>query len=227
MFENADEGRRLRPMNFEAGARDVVHERRRGHDRIVFERERRDGNLAGRQPQEIVEARACGREPVGVGRPSELAQQPRGIEDAGIRPLRPVGFDEADDPHGVELGVGRRSSVEQPDAARAGPRRERLSFNPPPHRCPELGCRQRPVVVPGMRVSQGSERADDGGTRAPLPLSGSRFCRLLPLAGRDELEHRADLGRRTAGAADALEDRTELQRSTHPAFRSSPQRRLP
>ena len=222
MVENPHEGWSLGPVDFEAGAGDVVDERRRGHDRIVFERERRGGHLPCRQLQQIVEARACRREPVGIGRPSELAQQPGGIEDAGIRPLRPVRFDEADDPHRVELCIGRRRGVEQPHAAAARPRREGLSLDPSPHRCPELGYRQRPIVVPGVGIAQGDERADDGRPRAHLALSGSCFCRRLTFARRDELEHGPDLGRRTAAAGDAFEDRTELQRGTHGARRSFP-----
>ena len=181
------------------------------------------------QLQQIVEARARRGQPIGVGRPAELAQQPGGIEDAGIRPLRPVRFDEADDPHRVEMRVRRRGGVEQPHSAAAGPRRECLSLDPSAHGRPELGDRQRPIVVPAVRIAQGDERADDGRPRAHLPLSGARVCRLWTLARRDELEHRGDLTpSHAAPPAMRSNERTELA-----APRASPlsarrhERRLP
>ena len=138
-----------------------------------------------------------------------------------IRPLRPVRFDEADDPHRVELRIGRGRGVEQPDAAacRSAARRSVLrSIGAPLPRArlpPAADRRTGRARLAGRRARRRWRRARaSGALRIPvLPAVAARSVAMNSSTA-------ADLGRRTAGAADALEDRTELQRRR--ASRSPP-----
>ena len=165
-------GGALGAVDLEAGASDVLDERRRRHNRIVFERERRDGDLLRRQLQQIVETRACRSEPVGVSRPSELAQQrPRDRRcwdsTAPASPIRP-GRRAASRPAAQRRAAAASSSRTPPLPVRGA------KVCPSIHRrtvAHELGDRQRPIVVAGVRIAQRGERADDRRARAHLALS--------------------------------------------------------
>ena len=165
-------GRRLGPLDFEAAAGTSS---RNGDGGTIASsssvNDETDTRRAGRNSRSSNRARAAASRSASAGHPSSLNND--ADRRCCGRPLRPVRFDQPDEPHRVELSRRRCRGVEQQHAAAARPRRERLPFDPSPHRRPELGCRQRPIVVPGVRVAQRDERADDGRPRAHLALSGS------------------------------------------------------
>ena len=95
-------------------------------------------------------------------------------------------LDEPDEAQLVDVGVGGRGRVEQQHASRSRARRERLPFNPPAHGARETIDRQRRVIVPGLRVGQRLERADDRGrargraraAQAASPSGGRSWARM-------------------------------------------------
>ena len=70
-----------------------------------------------------------------LGRPPELAQQERRIEDVPWRPARPVALHEPHQVQHVERAEAGGLGVGQVDATVPAPRRERLRLDPPPQRC--------------------------------------------------------------------------------------------
>ncbi len=112
-----------------------------------------------------MKARARRGQPIGFVRPAELRQQRRRIEDAAPDTLGPIQFDQPHQAQLVDVRVRGRGRIEQQHAVRSGARRERLTFNPPPHGAGQPIDRERRVVVAGLRVGQRLERADDRGAR--------------------------------------------------------------
>ncbi len=172
----------------ETGRLDVFEQGRGGDNRVVLERERRERDTPARKAQEILELRARGGEAVLVPRPSERGQEGLRVENAARAALRPVRFGQADDPHLVEVRVGRRAGVEQHDPRAPQARRERLPFDPPPHRTRQLRDRQGRGIVRRVRVPEHLQRRQYRRARAKMPrpprIGGGRAS----LAGCNEAE---------------------------------------
>ena len=131
------------------------------HQRVVFEREGGDRDVARRRLQQVDEGRReAGRASRRRRRPAERCQQARGIEDVAARAARPLAVDQADQMQGVEAAKWRGGGVDQLHAVGAGIGREGLGL-----RCDAAGRRS------GRRASTADRDARDGPRRAP---SGSR-----------------------------------------------------
>ena len=141
--------------------------------------------LAG-QRQQIVESRARRGQAIGVGRPAEIAQQRRRIEDAGAGALRPVRLDEPDERarrRDRRRPRRRRRAAARP--SRAGPRRERLRLDPSADGRDELGDRQRPIVVALCASRERRQCAEHGGARPQMALvTGRRRVRQVSRSAR-------------------------------------------
>ena len=109
------------------------------------------------------------------GQPSDCSRK-AGIEDAAPFALRPVGVDEADDLHLVELAVRRGGRVDNLHAAVAGARRERLGAEPAPDgrgRRRHVERRLGVVALVGARPAPRQASSTAARTRASRSASGS------------------------------------------------------
>ena len=75
MLEDPGAVRRSQILNRQTSRFHFFEKRRRGHDRVVLEREGGDRDPDTSQPQQILKAGARGRETVGVGGPAKLGEQ--------------------------------------------------------------------------------------------------------------------------------------------------------
>ena len=151
-------------------------------------------------------------QPIRLGRPAELRQQRRRIEDAAAHALGPVALDEPDQAQLVDVGVGGRGRVEQQHAVRARSRRKRLTVNPPAHGAGEAVDRQ--AAASSCRACASASDSMAPSTRGARPLVSSRpdvLVRGLAFVGTDEIEQRAEL----AGCRGRLADRPQRLRGRH------------
>ena len=88
--EPARARREHQPLDRQPGGVHFLEQRRRRHDRVVLERERRQRHPPPRQAQQILEPRARRGEAILLARPAELPEQRLRIEDAARAALRPV-----------------------------------------------------------------------------------------------------------------------------------------
>ena len=72
---------------------------------------------ARRQPQQIAERRLLRPHLVDLLRPAERLEQPARVEDAPARALGPVGLDQTDEVHVIELAEPRGHGIDQVHAA--------------------------------------------------------------------------------------------------------------
>src|SRR6476469_8815147 len=96
---------------------DVVELERPADERVVFERDRRDGGTARWRTQQIQKPRVGRGAAIFLRRPPERFQERRRVEDVATGPLGPIGVRHADDGYLVEVAVAGRLIVEQMEAA--------------------------------------------------------------------------------------------------------------
>ena len=146
------------------------------------------------------------------GQPSAFSR-PDGIEDVARLALGPLGFDQTDDRHVVEVAVARRAVVEQLDALPAALRRRTCALQssggwPPPTSLD----RPRRIV---MRLMRGGR---DGSADRRRDDTGACLARAQRIVGRP------------AGGADPAHDRdhaTKLRPTPAPARAAAPARGRP
>ena len=201
-------GRRLRAVDDKARrARrtNVVEERGRRHDRVVLEREGRHRDLIAGEPKQVLKLRAGGCHPLGVGGPAQVAEQRGRIEDVRRPALRPVGFDQSDEPDGLDVRKRRRCRVDEQHTFSAGPRCEGLILHPPTKRRDQVAGREHTIVVPPVRVRQRTERPEDGAAGSHVTFVAGVLRMRLAFVPRNERRQRLELGRGGRRSADRVQ----------------------
>ncbi len=112
---------------------DFVDQRRRTDEGVGLEEEGRDRQSRRREPEQVSKCGARAGQTVGLHRPAQLAQDGGRVENASLRPIRPLVFDEASDVHVLELSEARAVRIHQVHTIVARLRRKRLSFDPSTH----------------------------------------------------------------------------------------------
>ena len=169
-----------------------MDERRRLDDGVVLEREGREREAPRRQSEQIHERGPRAVEALALLGPAERLEQERRVEDAAPLALRPVGIDQPDDLHLVELAVGRGGGVDDLHPAVAGPRRERLRAEPAADRRRGAGDVERRAGIEALvRAGQRLARAEHRRPHARLAIEERIGGVERPQVPADEGQHAA------------------------------------
>ena len=139
----------------------LVEQRRGADQRICFQRERGHREPPGRKPQQVGELRAHAVETQLVGRPAQLAQDGRRVEDAAPRVVWPLALDQAGELHVIEVAEPRAGAVEHVHPAFAGVGREGLGLDPAAAHGRGVVERDRLRIEAAVRIAQRRQRAED------------------------------------------------------------------
>ena len=137
-----------------------VNQRRRNHDRIVFERERRHHQARGWQSQEVAERCPDSLESLRLGRPAQLTKERGRVEDVPVRGIRPFPVDKPRKLDSLEVPEPRALGIDEVNPVSAGARRERVCFDPPPDDRSDGIEINRERIEPRIRVAQARQRVE-------------------------------------------------------------------
>ena len=160
---------------------------------------------------------------IGLGRPAELAQDRRGVEDVAARRLGPLAVHETGEMRLVEVAESRAPRIHQMNAGVAGARRERLHFDPPAdQRGHDIAVHGR-VVETRPAVAQRDERPEDRAARAARATvdSPGRVLLFGLVVRRQESQKTREMLGAGAGDRSGISSRTRSRR-TSPARSAAP-----
>jgi hypothetical protein len=177
----------------EACRRNLLDERRRRHDRIVFQRKRRRGYGLPGQQEKILEPRTFGAQSIRRRGPAERLQNPRWKEDAPRRPLRPVPIDQTDEAYDVQVRERGGCRVEEEGTGGMALQFEGLPFDPSPDGRRQIGERNGPIVVQPVRLPQAGQPVEQRRAGAQMPLVPRHVRCRQTFVFADERKERVDL----------------------------------